>query len=312
MSPESDRRRVQRLLGLLKRSVGSRDGAEVKLRDIDESKYFSFLAGLSRFAGVLYAVATDAGLNQPEDVDEHQREQAAKVIAHKDALHYQSARDGLQALADRIAGLSPQLYVQLHCQINLIEAVVRNGVLYFVQRYPRNLGNFRWRIDQKHSTKTEYEAAFFDVTPPFLQAISLRAPMTMLEGADYSAFSRFDFSAEEKPTYLRDHYGIEISDDAATNIGMLVRENMQFVDSKYNWGVQVADLLASGLRRCLRQQFSDNRTAAHLLGQLMVQSHKGKLPIQLLGFSRENPVVAADAAELVRIMNGSCRGMLAR
>jgi len=296
---------------MLKRSVGAREDEEVKLRDVDEPKYFSFLDRLSRFAGVLYAVATDAGLNQPVYVNEHQREQAAKIVAHKDKMHYQSARDGLQALADRIESLAPQLYVQLHCQVKLIEAIVRSGVLYFVQRYPRHLGSFRWRIDQKNSTKTEYEAAFFDVTPGFLQAISLQEPMPMLEGADYSAFSRFDFSAENKPTHLRDHYGIEISDDVATNIGMLIRENMQFVDSKINWGVQVADLLASGLRRCLRRQFSDNEKAARLLGHLMVQNYKGSPPIQLLGFSRDNPTVAAEVAELVKIMNRSCRGMLA-
>lgn len=312
MSPESDRRRVQKHLDLLKRAVRAGDRMEVKLKDVEEPIYFGFLAGLSRFAGVLYTVATDAGLNQPEDIDEHQRQQAAKIVAYKDKLHYQSARDGLQALADRIESLAPQLYVQLHCQINLIEAIVRHGVLYFVQRYPRHLGQFRWQIDQKNSRKTEYEAAFFDVAPAFLQGISLRAPMPKLEGADYSVFSRFDVPAEDKPTYLKDQYGIEIGDDAATNIGMLIRENMQFVDSKSSWGVQVADLLASGVRRCLRQQFSDNRMAAHLLGQLMVQSYKGDPPIQLLGFSRDNLPVSGNVAELVNIMNGSCRGMIVR
>jgi len=137
--------------------------------------------------------------------------------------------------------------------------------------------------------------------------------MPMLIGADYSAFNRFNWAADEKPTYLRDTYGIEVNDDElALNVGMLVRENLEFVDSKSNEGVQIADLLASGIRRCLRHEFSENERAASLLGRLMVQNYKGKPPIQLLGFSQDQPVVDDDAGKMVQIMERKARGMLVR
>ena len=95
-------------------------------------------------------------------------------------------------------------------------------------------------------------------------------------------------------------------------MGMVVRENLQFVDSKSNPGVQIADLLASGIRRCLRYEFTDNEAAASLLGQIMVQNYKGKPPIQLLGFSEAQPVVDENAGQMVKLMERKARDMLAR
>ena len=135
--------------------------------------------------------------------------------------------------------------------------------------------------------------------------------MPMLIGADYTAFSRFDYAEEDRPTYLEDSYGIEIDEDGPSlNIGMLMRENHQFVDSEHNHGVQVADLLASGLRRCFRQGFSDNEASAKLLGSLMVQNYRGRPPVQFLGFSKLENFVGDKVANLSNIMQRHSRAML--
>jgi hypothetical protein len=310
MSPEFDRRYIKRILAGIKQSVGTVPANEIKLKHLNELQYFKFLEQLGRLNGVIFAVATDAGMNLPDDILEHQRIQAEKIIKHKEKMLYQTAREGIQTLSDQLNNLAPQLYVQLNCQINLMAAIIKNGVLYFVQRHPRSLGYFRWKIDQKNSTQTEYEKAFVSLTPAFLQSISLREPMLMLEGCDYAAFNRFDYSAEEKPTYLRDTYGIEINDDVATNIGMLIRENLKFVDSLNSHGVQIADLLASGIRRCLRREFSNNEGAAELLGRLMVQNYRDRPPIQFLGFSKSEHFVDAATARLSKIMENNSRPML--
>ena len=313
MSPESDRRELRKILASLKRSVGAPANSEIKLRAIDERKLFVFLKQLSQLSGALFAVATDAGLNQPSEVRIHQTAQAVGITEHIDKMLHQAAKDGIQALADRMSSLPQQLYVQLQCQVRLLDLVVRNGVLYFVQRTPRCLSTFRWRIDQKNSSKTEYESAFQTVLPAFLQSSSLRDPMIALAEADYSAFSRFQWTAETKPTYLRDAYGIETNDNALPlNIGMLFREDLCFVDSKSNLGVQVADILASSIRRCLRYEFTDNETAAALLGSLMVQNFKARPPIQLLGFSSADQVLDKITESLVRLMESRSRVMLAQ
>lgn len=313
MSPECDRERLWALVGKLKRSVGVAGDVEVKLKNLDELQYFEFVERLGRLEGVLYAAATDAGLNRPPDIAEHQKTQAGKIVEHKSKMLYQSARDGLQELSLQVAALAPQLYVQLQCQVKLIANVISSGVLYYVQRWPKSLGRFRWRIDQKNSTQTKYEKAFLSVTPAFLQSMSFMEPMPMLIGADYSAFSRFDYSADDRPRYLEEAYGFEIEENAVlTNIGMLMREDLRFVDSQHNEGVQVADLLASGIRRCLRREFVSNERAAELLGRLMVRPQKGDPPIQLLSFSGSNIPVAPPSAIVVKLMGLSNRSILVR
>ena len=313
LTPENDRKRLREALTNLKRASGEATTTEIKLRDLRESDYFAFLVHLGNLHGVLFTVATDAGLNKIADIVKHQEEQAAKITEHKDKMLHASAQQGLLALAAQVRALAPQLYVQLHCQVNLISSIVLNGILYFVQRFPRTLGKFRWRIDQKNSTQTEYEKAFVALTPPLLQTISLREPPLILRGADYSSFHRFGYSVNERPTYLKEVYGIDVKGDGpALNIGKIIREDLRFEDSKQNQGVQVTDLLAAGVRRCLRNQFSDGQRAAQLLGKLMVQGKARRSPIELLGFSEAEERVSNDVAHLIRIMEKNCRAMLAR
>jgi hypothetical protein len=92
---------------------------------------------------------------------------------------------------------------------------------------------------------------------------------------------------------------------------MLIREDLDFVDSKHNQGIQVSDLFVAGVRRCLRQQFRDNELAARLLGSLMVQNYRDHPPIQFLGFSRSEDRVTDGVARLSRIMERNSRAMLA-
>jgi hypothetical protein len=205
-----------------------------------------FLVRLRKWDGVLYAVSTDAIVNTPEVVSRHQDDQTRKMLEHVDKMLYESGRESLRALACRVGELPHQLYVQMICQVQLVIQILHSAVIYFVQRYPATLSRFRWRIDQKNSTPTSYEEAYSHVLPAFLQSASLRDPMPMLKGADYRSFDRFYFPKGDEPTYLRDTYGIDIddADDRKLNIGQLVREDVRFVDSKSDAGVQVADLFA--------------------------------------------------------------------
>ena len=226
---------------------------------------------------------------------------------------YENGRRAVEILSDKVRNLSPQLYVQLQCQINLISMIVRDGVLYFVQRFPKSLGKFRWRIDQKNLTRTEYEKTFEMLTPALLQSFSLREPIPILEGEDYSAFQRFDYPEGETPTYLKTAYGIDIGDRGPPlNIGQLIHEDFNFVDSMANQGVQVADLIATGIRHCLRMKFTNNQEAARLLGRLMVQREGNKPPVLLLSFSKEGERVSNRVEDLIHIMRRNCRPMLSR
>lgn len=311
MTPESDRKNLREIVKRLKRLAREPYSVEVKLNGLTEPQYFDFLNRLGDLNGVLFSVATDAGLNEIAEITEHQKDQVEKITEHKDKMCHKTAREGIQTLSEKVAALAPQLYIQLQCQVCLLDTVIRNGVLYFAQRQPKHLGRFRWRIDQKNTTRTEYEKSFVSLTPVFLQSSSLSKPMIMLMDADYSAFERFSYPANQRPTYLKDVYDIETAEDGpVTNLGMLIREDLDFVDSKQDQGVQVADLLASGIRRCLRQEFNNNELAAHLLGRLMVQNIRKQPPISFLGFTKTENRLTEEEAQLSKIMGLSARKMI--
>jgi len=310
--PENNRRSVSELMSQLKRRVGKHRNSEVKLRDIEESDYLWLLSNLRRLDGVLYAIATDASLNTTNIIEQHQAQQVANILRPVPLMHYEEGRQGLRDLADKVTRMPIQLYVQMVSQVQLVLTILHSAVLYFVQRKPQTLSRFRWRIDQKNSEKTEYEEAFSQVLPAFLQSASLREPMIMLEEENYSWFDRFYYPRGEEPTYLQDVYGIESNDadDRKLNIGQIVRENAEYVDSTANIGVQVADLLASGLRRCLRNNFDRNDDVARLLGSLMVQGVRNDAPIKLISFGVEEHEAGDGAARAVAIMRENARGML--
>ncbi len=304
---------MRQALADLQIAAGARPPKEIKLRDISERDYFDFLSRLNQLHGILFTVATDAGLNSVAHIEKHRNIQATEITRHIDVMRYEAGRQAVKNLSDRVRNLPPQLYIQLKCQVILIKSVIHSGTLYFVQRFPGELGKFSWRIDQKNSTKTEYEKAFEILTPPWLQSFSLEKPIIMkLEGADYSAFKRFEYPEGKAPTYLKTEYGIDIGNAGLTNIGQLIREDLKFVDSKQNYGVQIADLLATGLRRCLRARFNNNEVAARLLGSLMPQGRANESSVQLLGFSKEDRVVTGEIARLIRMMGSYSRAMVVR
>lgn len=199
-------------------------------------------------------------------------------------------RAGYEAAADRFDRLSPQLYLQVTCQFQLVLATLRQALLYYPQRQPAALGRFRWRVDQKDERQSVFERSFHDLAGPMLQSMTITEPTPLLKGADYRHLARF-FPEEGPPSYLKEVYGIEV--DMGFSGSQMMREDFEFVDSRTSDGVQVVDLLASGLRRCLRGGFSDQPAAAAFLGALMVQAPHGQPPIELLSLT---PVGEVDRA----------------
>lgn len=305
--PEHLRRKVDVLM-LRVRSMGNK-GAETKLKHLSDEQYIWFLSELKKLGGVVFAVAVDVGLHSPSEIERHRNGQADKVVEHREKMIHEAARQGLTDLSSQIRSLPLQLYTQLSCQLQLFHKIITISTLYFVQRHPPALGHFRWRMDQKAKAPTSYEDAFLKILPVILQTISLEEPMIMLEGENYSHFERFNYPKGKEPTYLQDHYGVEYLGGYLTNIGQVVREDFELVDSAICAGVQVADLLSSGLRRLLRGGFSNPEIVARLLGSNMVQEVRNQVPVMLLSLDKTADV-SGGAAHLLRIISTSTRPML--
>lgn len=301
-SPEVDSRNAKILITDLKIHSGMKYSDEIKLKHTTEENYFEFLKKLGQLNGLLFVVATNGFHNKTELIEKHRSELVISILKNKPKMRYEGGRIAVQHLSDQLSALSPQLYIQLHCQIMLLHDFVKRGIVYFVQRQPSALGNFKWRIDQKNTSKTEFEDAFEKIAPNLLQTKSLTDPMIMLIGADYSHFKKYTFANGDEPTYLKNDYGIEIDTSDSTNIGKLIRENIKFENSNNNLGIQIADLLASGIRRCLRKDFKDNLLAAKLLGNLMAQNEKNKQAIRLVTLEDNSIYLDKSMSAIIKTM----------
>ena len=131
-----------------------------------------------------------------------------------------------------------------------------------------------------------------------------------MHGFDYRHFAQYEFPDGEPPDYLATEYGIKI--EHALNIGKLIRGNLKFEDSKKSTGIQVADLLASGLRRCLRGGFKDTVAVARAMGRLTLQNERGKFPIHLVSFADAEDSADTTASQVVKAMAKHSRSMLTR
>lgn len=305
--PEAERKRLDTLVRQLRIQSAGALAKEVKLSEVPEDRYFRFLSTIESLNAVVFCTATDAGLNTHEHVTAHQQFQVNGILKHLDKMKFEGGRRGMELMASQLKKLSPQLYVQLTCQIDLMYDVVSRSITYYAQHSPSTLREFRWRVDQKNRAKPDFEEAFEKLSPPLLQSRSIAAPMMMVRGFDYSHMTQYEYPDGKLPSYLKEDYGIEVED--AFNIQKLIRGNIKFMDSKDSSGIQAIDLIVSGIRRCLRKEFYNNELAATCLGKLMLQAVHNGPSLNLVSFGNE-ALLDQDTARLVKIMSGNSRKML--
>lgn len=307
--PEASRKGLELAVSELKAIPNRTSKNEKKINELKESEYVFFLEKLARLNGALFCIATDAGLNTPTSILTHQKSQVAKVLEHIDKMRFEGGRRGLALLAAQIEKLSPQLYVQLFCQVELMYEVVSRAITYYVQHNPGTLTEFRWRIDQKDIRRTAFEDAFEKLSPALLQTMSLSKPLLMVKEFDYSRMKQYEFAPGKAPTYLKDDYGIELSANEPLNLQKLMRGNIKFMDSQESVGIQAVDLIVSGTRKCLRKGFNNNEQVAELLGRLMIQAIHNEPPLRMLSFGIE-ATLDQETGHLVNLMRKHAKPML--
>jgi hypothetical protein len=307
--PEAARKHAESALRKLKITAGKTHSDEVKLKELTEGHLVDLFDSLAELGAIAFASCIDLGAQDPEAIASHQAGQVEKIRANVPRMVYEEGRALIENLAARVERLSPQLYIQMVVQTDLIDQVYRATTLYFSQRVPATLGSFRWRIDEKNSSRPVFEQTLRHIAPPVLQSMSLHDPAVFVREFDYSHFERaFRYAPGEMPTYLQEATGVEA--ESAANLGKILRD-FEFVRSHEMPGVQIADLLASSFRRVLRGEFNDNLGVARRLGRLTVQRAKSQPSIHLISLSlSEDQYAKGGAADVVRAVRASARSML--
>lgn len=266
------------------------DAKEIKGNELNDEQLEAVLSTLARHDIVVEVAMIDAGAHSRDEVRRLRAEQGDKIVGSVTPLHHPELRAELEALRLEWLSLPEQLIVQMYVMVALVDSVLRHVTLYYVQRRPDELGRFDWVIDPKDIGRTRYERVWEMVISHFLQDLSMRAPMIMMEGSDYSAFDRFRSSFNRMPDHLRAKGAT--TDDSnepfrATDVGKIMTESIEFPDSRSSPGLQIADILANATARAMNGKLP--RKLWPHLGRLIVQKQKGHHSIKPIAL-RASPV----------------------
>ena len=222
------------LSNVAKRLRDRLDVRELKFKGMPEDQYVWFLNEIACLPGIVMAQAVSMTASSRRRLAAHRERHAANYQCHVPRMVHASMREDLTDLAGRIRNMNDQRYAQLVLQLNLFHNCIRDGVSYFVQREPQTLQRFTWRIDHKDDG---FNRQIDRMAAAHLQSCSLEGgehhggALPILEGEDYSALARFRYSPDSGPKYLNETYGLNVDLTDALNLGRVLSEDFEFVDS---------------------------------------------------------------------------------
>ena len=189
------------------------------------------------------------------------RGQANELTARLTPQHSLDIVQSQKQMSDTIHKMSNQLFLQAFVTVHLFLDMLPEALLYYVQRVPEELGDIAWIIDRKDRTRTQMEEMWSSLILPFSESHYAKERFHCLKGADYSHFHRryacrrssVDPETARHMEWVRSTYRLRdlTEDDFIVNANKLFKEQRDFKDSKDCLGLQLADILATTLRRAL-------------------------------------------------------------
>jgi hypothetical protein len=267
------------------------DAVEIKGSKLSESQAAEVIDLLSRYDVLVDFRTIDMVTHGTEVVDDFKARQANGITAYVTPEYDEKIAQRAHNIARTIRGMSNQLFVQMIVTLRLVLEVIEISTAYYAQRQPSELGNIAWIVDRKNSNMTAMEEVWTQLIVPIGEKYFVEKPLAFLEGADYSKFiARYGFTAATMSKEMARHikwanaaFGMrELTGDAvAVAASRLLSEQRTFEDSAGCYGLQLADMLASILRRALNQhlQFSGWKD----FGKLLVRRSEPGLPFMQLG-----------------------------
>jgi hypothetical protein len=304
VAPEATWALVQRKWARKRLSFPKDRAGEVKGRLLNETHVAEVVDLLIKSSCLFEAAAIDMGIETQEGLQKHREGQIAGITAHvKDTAH-PNLINQLRELQQRLRLMPMPLYVQSTLMRRVVAEVLQHAPLYFVQRWPKELANFHWLIDGKHVDKvTDPEDWWKETLAPLLQTHSLRHPMPMLEGADYSWFdAKYDMDMLDHLRHL-----VPAGEDRGINIKAVILESFRF-SAGADAGLELVDILTNATRRALKGNLG--RTGWGRIPELMIRrKERHALQLCTISGSGDREIVPAYAS-VVRAFGYGRRSML--
>jgi hypothetical protein len=253
---------------------------EVKGSKLDEPQIASIIALLRKFDVILELVVIDLGLHTEEEITKYKELQVNSMIGDIPPDHIPEVLKRAQEIQRVFAGLSNQLVIQANLMFLLIPRILYHMILYYARRIPEELQWFYWMVDAKNESKNAYEDAWSTALYPVMEGQSLKNPVPFAEGGDYSYLEQFTQAPTEKIMRAEDEKGVERGAISSIRLGAIFEKHFEFQDSRWNVGLQMADVLANAAQRALNGRLQISGWGE--IGRLMLQ--RGTNPIQFVKF----------------------------
>jgi hypothetical protein len=132
----------------------------------------------------------------------------------------------------------------------------------------------------------------------------LKEPLVQLEGEDYSHFEKFYWETTEAPAHLKD----PTKPFKAFSANRVLKDHLRFRTSERHCGLQLADIVASGIRRACNGtlQIAGWRN----LGKLMVQNEVGHHTLECMALGPGPRKHTVPYAGIVKIFDRDAKQML--
>lgn len=226
---------------------------EVKGKNLDEQQVDAVVSLLQRYTPLLELTVIDLGLHSDEDVTRCKEAQAKRMIQSLTSSTEPILVTAAHLLHDSLLAMSNQLYLQAFIMFLLIPRVIQFGILYYARQIPKELSWFYWMVDAKGSSLTAYEEAWSTALYPIIGTATARRPLAFLELGYYSYFSRRFLKAKPMKN-VEDPYATEEDTIGEFDLGKILGDHFEFQDSRWNLGLQMADILANATQRALNNR----------------------------------------------------------
>jgi len=280
--PEQYQKYIFKRFKHLKVSWGIGSG-EPKGRKLNEEHIAWVISVLNDYDVFVTAYSIDIGMHTDDQITTHRQGQAAKITKYVTPEHHPNLVRQAEELREMYLQLSNQLYAQSVLLTVLVQSVIRIATLYYCQRDPFTLSHFRWVIDAKANSLSNYEDLWSTLVMPFCETDSLTKPLDVLEGGDYSWFDRnFKLDMKTAPEHLQPFIKKEGKNEPfrAFDVKKVLSEHRSFESSKNNLGLQLVDIVVNAIRRALHGNLQIKGWGN--LGRLMISPEKGKNAMKMV------------------------------
>lgn len=241
------------------RDTWPRNEIEIKGSKLDEAQAAQVINLVSRYDILVTFVALDMATHGNDAMSRFKNEQADSLTTHQTPEHSKTVVREMHEMADAVRRMPNQLFVQGFATTQLIFETTQQATLYYAQRLPQELGDIAWIIDRKNRTMTEMEQTWATLILPASESHYARTPLQRLRGANYSYYdARYGVDCLNAPEellkhidWIRSQYDVKEPLHKAIDSKKLLSEQRQFGDSRNSLGLQLADMLATILRRAL-------------------------------------------------------------